>query len=270
MSDPRNKNIFKMFSLIGIGERAGSGIENIYKVWDEQSWRKPEIIETFQPDRITMVLRTISLLPEKSLIFLKSIIGNEFNNLLKDEVVALVAAHQEEQITNARLQILINKNSIEANKILSMLIDKNLLEAEGQGRGTRYLLSDKFNLTPYIDDNSINNIQNSINSNANSIINNEDSINNDESLYDKLSDIAKLAINKKRLDVNTMDNIIVEMCRVKPMELKELSKLLNRNDVGLRNNYLNRLVKENRLKLLYPGQINHPKQAYLTNIDAES
>ncbi|MBV7271659.1 hypothetical protein JMF89_03965 [Clostridiaceae bacterium UIB06] len=151
-----------------------------------------------------------------------------------------------------------------------MLIDKNLLEAEGQGRGTRYLLSDKFNLTPYIDDNSINNIQNSINSTANSIINNEDSINNDESLYDKLSDIAKLSINKKRLDVNTMDNIIVEMCKVKSIELKELAKLLNRNDVGLRNNYLNRLVKENRLKLLYPGQINHPKQAYLTNIDVES
>ncbi|NMM65319.1 hypothetical protein HBE96_22325 [Clostridium sp. P21] len=63
-----------MFSLIGIGERVGSRIENIYKVWDEQSWRKPEIIENFQPDRITMVLRTVLLLPEKSLAFLKSII----------------------------------------------------------------------------------------------------------------------------------------------------------------------------------------------------
>ena len=45
-----NKNIFKMFSLIGIGERAGSGIENIYKVWDEVSFRKSEIIESVQPD----------------------------------------------------------------------------------------------------------------------------------------------------------------------------------------------------------------------------
>ena len=50
VSDPRNKNIFKMFSLIGIGERAGSGIENIYKVWDEVSFRKSEIIESVQPD----------------------------------------------------------------------------------------------------------------------------------------------------------------------------------------------------------------------------
>ncbi|MFQ9616976.1 MAG: hypothetical protein ACLRY8_16400, partial [Clostridium butyricum] len=28
ISDPRNVNIFKMFNLIGVGERAGSGLEN--------------------------------------------------------------------------------------------------------------------------------------------------------------------------------------------------------------------------------------------------
>lgn len=32
--------------------------------------------------------------------------------------------------------------------------------------------------------------------------------------------------------------------------IPEISKILNRNDVGLRNNYLNRLVKENKLKLI--------------------
>ena len=26
ISDPRNENIFKMFNLIGVGERAGSGV----------------------------------------------------------------------------------------------------------------------------------------------------------------------------------------------------------------------------------------------------
>ncbi len=51
------------------------------------------------------------------------------------------AALEEGQITNTRLQILINKNSIEVNKILSSLIDKKLLKTEGQRRGTIYLLS---------------------------------------------------------------------------------------------------------------------------------
>lgn len=260
VSDPRNKNIFKMFSLIGIGERAGSGIENIYKVWDEQSWRKPEIIENVQPDRTIMILRTISLLPEKSLLTLKNIMGKEFDNLTKDEVVSLVAAHEEGQITNTRLQILLNKNSIEVNKTLNTLLNKKLIETEGQGRGTRYLLSNIFDKSKYLDS---NNKINSINKDGNSI-------NNNDNINEKLINIAKEIANKKRADVNLMDSIILKLCEIKPMELKELAKLLNRNDIGLRSNYLNRLVKEKKLKLLYPGQINHPKQAYVTNKENEN
>ena len=32
-SDPRNKNLMKMFNLIDIGERAGSGVPELYTVW---------------------------------------------------------------------------------------------------------------------------------------------------------------------------------------------------------------------------------------------
>ena len=34
ISDPRNKALMKMFNLIGIGERAGSGVPDIYSVWE--------------------------------------------------------------------------------------------------------------------------------------------------------------------------------------------------------------------------------------------
>ncbi|OAA85395.1 RNA-binding domain-containing protein [Clostridium coskatii] len=265
ISDPRNKNVFKMFSLIGIGERAGSGIENIYKVWNEQSWRKPEIIEKVQPDRTIMILRTISLLPEQSILVLKNTLGENLKSLSKDEVVALVAALEEGQITNTRLQILINKNSIEVNKILSSLIDKKLLKTEGQRRGTIYLLSNMFNHSSYLNENSINSEMNSINKELNSINNSDNSINNNEDIQKKLVNIAKKIENKKRVNLSLMEDIILELCEVKPMKLSELAKLLNRNGVGLRSNYLNKLVKQNKLKLLYPGQINHPKQAYVTD-----
>lgn len=36
VSDPRNGAMLKMFNLIDIGERAGSGIPNIFRVWREQ------------------------------------------------------------------------------------------------------------------------------------------------------------------------------------------------------------------------------------------
>ena len=37
--------MLKMFNLIDIGERAGSGIPNIFRVWHEQKWTTPEITE---------------------------------------------------------------------------------------------------------------------------------------------------------------------------------------------------------------------------------
>ena len=35
-SDPRNKALMKMFNLINIGERAGSGVPNIFNVWEDE------------------------------------------------------------------------------------------------------------------------------------------------------------------------------------------------------------------------------------------
>ena len=57
ISDPRNPVIFKMFSLINVGERAGSGLSNIQHAWEEQHWGKPMLIETFEPERTTLKLK---------------------------------------------------------------------------------------------------------------------------------------------------------------------------------------------------------------------
>ena len=56
VSDPRNGALIKMFNLINIGERAGSGIPSIFKIWEKQGWNLPEINESFEPDRITLSL----------------------------------------------------------------------------------------------------------------------------------------------------------------------------------------------------------------------
>lgn len=56
ISDPRNGTMLKMFNLIDIGERAGSGIPNIYRVWRELGWTEPIIAECYEPERITLTL----------------------------------------------------------------------------------------------------------------------------------------------------------------------------------------------------------------------
>ena len=55
-SDPRNKALMKMFNLINIGERAGSGVPNIFNVWEDEGWEEPTIEERFDPDRTVLTL----------------------------------------------------------------------------------------------------------------------------------------------------------------------------------------------------------------------
>lgn len=144
VSDPRNENIFKMFNILGVGERAGSGLENIQLAWKEQEWLAPDLEELYNPDRICLILRTVSMLPEESIGLLKSVLKVKYNELNREEVMALVAAHQEEDITNNRLQQLLDTHALKSNKILSTLVDRGYLEADGVGRGTKYLLTDVF------------------------------------------------------------------------------------------------------------------------------
>ena len=46
----------KMFNLINVGERAGSGLSRIRTVWQKQGWQEPKIVESFHPDRTTLLL----------------------------------------------------------------------------------------------------------------------------------------------------------------------------------------------------------------------
>ncbi len=56
ISDPRNKALMKMFNLIGIGERAGSGVPDIFSVWDDEGWIEPVVHEQYNPDRTVLTL----------------------------------------------------------------------------------------------------------------------------------------------------------------------------------------------------------------------
>ena len=58
-SDPRNKSLMKMFNLIDIGEHAGSGVPNIFNVWEDEEWEEPDIKEDFDPDRTSLTLKFI-------------------------------------------------------------------------------------------------------------------------------------------------------------------------------------------------------------------
>ena len=59
ISQPRNKVLFKMFNMIGVGEHAGSGVPDIFDVWETEGLLEPTIEEQFGakvPDRTILTL----------------------------------------------------------------------------------------------------------------------------------------------------------------------------------------------------------------------
>ena len=65
-SDPRNKALMKMFNIIGVGERAGSGVPELFSVWKNEGWIDPIIEENFDPDRTILIMQFIKKVPKKS------------------------------------------------------------------------------------------------------------------------------------------------------------------------------------------------------------
>ena len=71
-----------MFALINVGERSGTGLCDVYHVWEENGFKKPDLIESVDPDRITLTLQ-IELDGNRD--------GNDGNdgNLTKNELLVL-------------------------------------------------------------------------------------------------------------------------------------------------------------------------------------
>jgi predicted HTH transcriptional regulator len=55
-SDPRNETIMKIFAMVEIGERAGSGMDKIFNGWEWAGYSEPSYEVEYGPDRTTLTL----------------------------------------------------------------------------------------------------------------------------------------------------------------------------------------------------------------------
>ncbi len=138
VSDPRNGTMLKMFNLIDIGERAGSGIPNIFRVWREQGWKEPVIIESAEPDRIMLEL-TLKKSDDKK-VTIKS----------DDKKVTIKAARQKNEIIDyltdhisaksTDFAELLGVKSTRVKQILKEMLDEGTIVADGSNRNRTYRL----------------------------------------------------------------------------------------------------------------------------------
>lgn len=129
------------------------------------------------------------------------------------------------------------------------------LFANGKGRGTNYTLNPNFEL--YSVGSSGPNVGTS-GSNVGSSGSNVGSL--DPNIGS--SSINKLIINKKRINKENMEGIILQICSLHYVPLVKIADKVRRNPVYLQNHILSDMVKSGKLLRKYPETPNHPNQAY--------
>ena len=137
VSDPRNGTMLKMFNMIDIGERAGSGIPNIFHVWKEQDWAEPEYRQSFDPDRTVLSL-AFSKTSDK--IEKKAIKNGDkrISERQKDTVIEYLTDHAVARTTE--IAELLEVSHPRARAVLSKLIEEEIVVAEGGNRNRTYRL----------------------------------------------------------------------------------------------------------------------------------
>ncbi|WP_229333264.1 RNA-binding domain-containing protein [Grimontia hollisae] len=300
-SDCRNRRMHQMFLMIGAGERAGSGIPKIYSGWEAAKWRTPKLYEKQSPSEQTLLeLSTASLIPNEVTELLGSLFGDRFYTLDELEQMIVATAAIEGWVNHERACQLTSKHSRDVTLTLPRLVDKGFLVASGVKKDKSYSLpgmeppspEDVFSnaLTPL--DNLTHNVDNLTHNDTNlthsglveNVTKGEErdsrgrfiSEKIDKPFVDELSVLTeefRLELNalgsqareQRRLDTDTMKQLIIGLCKGHYVSVAVLEVLLDRRAQSLRQNYLKPMVSTGELKMAFPHKPNSPMQGYTTS-----
>ena len=243
----RNKYLQKMFSMIGVAEKAGSGTDKIMKGWREANWRSPKIEEQLQPDKVVLVMPMESLLSEKAKATLTDKFGITANSFDHNVMSVLALACDEGDVTNERLRYVLNMHKAAISDLLKLMVKNDLLEASGYGRGMRYRLpvnnTNLFGLGQLISgDNRIYQVTNGTSNSAS-------------------SDANSASIKKKRMSKEELKSLIISIC-ADWVSIEEIVERTGKSSSYIRNSLIPLLLAEKSIVMMYPGAPRNPKQKY--------
>ena len=143
-SDPRNPILHRMFSLLGFGERAGSGLSLIDTTWKENNWISPSIEEGHNPDRTTLILITKKDYAKNYTNNYTKNYAKNYTNILNDTQIAIIELiSKNPRITAKQISKEISNLSIPGVKWnLEKLKSKGIIEREGTPRGGHWIIKD--------------------------------------------------------------------------------------------------------------------------------
>ncbi|WP_348814897.1 putative DNA binding domain-containing protein [Halomonas sp. H10-59] len=277
VSECRNKSLQLMFQLLGVGDKAGSGLDKIRRSWHAHLWQPPSLKETLRPDRVILTLPLISVMPEDVMARLQQRFGQAFEALSPDEAQTLVIAALEQQVTNRRLQEMLTLHRVDITQMLSGLVEQGMLVPHGRSRGAYYTLPASLaaptdlkaeSRAPLSDTMFPHSEPNSPHKGATFPHSEESSPHSGADAHAPswaaLLRIAAPVAAGRRTPPETMQATLLKLCQGRFLTLRQLSELLQRSPKNIGERHVAPLVKAGKLELRYPNVPNHRQQGYRT------
>lgn len=293
VSDCRNRNMQKIFQLIGMGEQAGSGFPKIYKNWRSQDWKLPDLEERIESNQTVLEMRMESLLPEGIVSDLSKRLGRKFKSLSQIERIALVTAEAETCITHHRLMEITSEHPSELSAYLHKLVEAKLLQSDGAGKGTFYFAPGKHPICKKGSEHLLLRSEHYMENFKHKSSEHKDGKMSSSSEHlpgrsehkssEHLGSSSEhYANNYERKDRYTEEEkglilsvkmagkapkekvrqVIMLLCREQWFSLVQLASTLNRDKDSMRNHYVMPMVDEGVLMQKIPNIRNHPYQQY--------
>ncbi len=290
----RNEKIAAVLHEIGIAETKGTGIRVMIDEMNKANLTIPIFESNSLKDSFTIKLLVHHLLSSEDLEWLRQFF--EYN-LSEDEARTLIVVREVGEINNFIYRSINRVDTLTASARLRHLRDLGLLDQKGKSSATYYTLNQNFtnkDLPNKLEKLAAPNPTSSTDKDLSSELTRLDSSNlasnpTDKDLSSELTkpDSSNLADKQTdnesthglleqmpqqlrqvvenlghRANTEELSNAIVQLCQWRDLSSSELAIILNRNQVYLRNNYLNRLIKLGKLEYVRSGSPSDPHQAY--------
>lgn len=265
LSDCRNKTLQQIFLMLGIGETAGSGFSRILRAWHEQSWRAPSLMEYVEPEQTVLRLTMASFLPEDIVERLQASFGEAFNQLDDTARIILATALAEEEVTNRRMQEIVEVHGRDLTFMLKRLVDQGYLKAHGERRGRSYTVclpspkeQDSEDKTP----SSEHKEPRSEHKEPRSEHKGPRSEHKTTSDNAKPMNLLTKVQGSRRAPRSQVEEAVLAYCSDHWRTLEEIAAAVARSESTVRTHYLAPLLEAGQLQRKYPDKPNHPGQAY--------
>ena len=294
-SETRNSFIAAVFHETNLAETKGSGIRAMRRLMVEAKLAPPTFESSREDNEFTARLLLHHFLDQKDLVWLKKFDSYNLNDSQKQ---ALIFVREVGAIDNLTYRQMADCDALKATSDLRAMRKSNLLTLFGKGKATYYkagdILANTFlingiqdqysnlstepNTEPkvvsteptlfstevknidVVDDQLVPIIDEGLSTEAKEI--------NRKSLMDELPFRlqGKIFQMKERESFEILEEIIVEICSIRPFRLAELGSILGKGDNYLSRKYLKPLMENEKLKFLHSDMINHPNQAYMKKV----